>query len=1225
MALLWATLGTAPSPAHAATNATWNGQNILFDNHAYGKAGPEINKELGLPEGATVYSYIPQNLGGTNAASTDAFFIYFASGVDPPKATSADFFKFTLSNGKYTNERENQSITMTPQGDEDAVSSSCSVSGIGWIICPVSVWLAESMDWLFQQLIGFLEVKPLTLDVTPQNGLYTAWNAMRTIANIAFVIAFLIVIYTQLTGMGVTNYGMKKLIPRLIVAAILVNLSFYISAIAIDISNIIGASIHDVIQGIRRETFSITDDTAGAWGNIWTNITTLILGGGGVLFGVGFAVVTGAVFALVPMLMVLGITIFVVFVILAARQAIIMLLVVIAPLAFVANLLPNTEGLFSKWRKLFTTMLVFYPMFALVFSGAQLAGQIIVMNANGNIVTVLFGLAVQIAPLAITPLMFKLGGSLLSRIAQLVNNPNKGPIDKTRRWAERKAGLQRAKNGANRNGKTPWGALARRMDDSKANEEDSTKAYQTDADNRRHLQRKYGHIYEHQARADQDKKTIHNDHERHVETLKQAPGTPMHASALAAEVSDETLKGAQNRTNTMYNSMRSNPGNVLNASTVNLATSQANLDRSEQRKNQFLDETRSTRGNALHASTVLLEQAKLKADSAKNHQEQMITELKSVPGAALYRDARSNEASKEMVEVAQNSLKASLDRSRQTPGNELHSSSERLEESKIVAETAKTNYETMVTTNKTTPGTNLYNPAKRLEEVKVKLDTANQNYTAHVDTMKATIGTALQHQTVINQVAKDSAKTAQVNVEAMLDERRAVDGSDLNIAMIDMNNANLRAATNKSGAEATLKRAQNVKDSLEHELFMNSEKAKQNLQRDDVALQQTIEEYKSGKAANLTATEQAIADEMVTAAEEISAHNQGVARAKAMQVQHIADVMGDDSTTTTKGARGEALRDIAGSVDENGAQRAQAVALAEQSKANDDVRNTVKSIIDHKNFSNDEIRQLAERKPGDQAIKGIQPTKDAVAAALEMTLGGPDNAQVINALENVDFSFPGFSADEQEELRVLAADTLLKNPAKPPYITAGMMGAMKQGDRFDGEAFAGAYGKTGLKELVRASINNEKVDAGKLQSAGKDYSTSLRDSIFGNEKNRKPNKDLTPEAKDRLVSELSATLNGKNGAAPGLGDSKKTLEDMQEKLIMDGIRTGHYTSKVLKTLSESDAEGILDVLQKTSQTIPDDRKIALVDSIDTLIASDAVEEAVSSKFANIRALISDEE
>ena len=104
---------------------------------------------------------------------------------------------------------------------------------------------------------------------------------MRNIANIIFIIAFIFVIYSQLTSMGISNYGIKRMLPKIIVAAILINLSYYICAVLVDTSNIIGAQLQNLLVNIRKEMIS-----SGPAVNInlsWKDLTAAVLSSAGVL------------------------------------------------------------------------------------------------------------------------------------------------------------------------------------------------------------------------------------------------------------------------------------------------------------------------------------------------------------------------------------------------------------------------------------------------------------------------------------------------------------------------------------------------------------------------------------------------------------------------------------------------------------------------------------------------------------------------------------------------------------------------------------------------------------------------------------------------------------------------------------------------------------------------------------------------------------------------------
>jgi hypothetical protein len=326
------------------------------------------------------------------------------------------------------------------EGDGDG-KTSCAVEGLGWIICPVFNVLAKMVDETYKIVEDLLAVQPLTTTGASQ-GLYEAWQSMRNIANAAFVVVFLIVIYTQVTGStqgtGIfSNYGVKKLLPRIILAAILVNSSYWLCAIAIDISNILGASLKGLLsntQGsiIGSPEFS-SNFSSGESG--WQGIVGPVLAFS--IVGVGGYLALGSIIVLLPTVLLAILTAFLV---LTLRQALIVVLVAIAPFAFVAYLLPNTQEWFKRWLDLFKTMLLMYPLIAIVFGGSALASHIIMQGRPDSWTIQLMGASVAIIPLAITPVIMKTAGGLLNRFGGIVNNPNRGPIDALRKRAEATAG-----------------------------------------------------------------------------------------------------------------------------------------------------------------------------------------------------------------------------------------------------------------------------------------------------------------------------------------------------------------------------------------------------------------------------------------------------------------------------------------------------------------------------------------------------------------------------------------------------------------------------------------------------------------------------------------------------------------------------------------------------------------------------------------------------------------
>gem|GEM_PF-1372302 len=289
-------------------------------------------------------------------------------------------------------------------------TKSCSIDGVGWIICPVVNFLANIADKSFVFLSNnFLSTSPAIFTNTALNSegknvnpTFEAWSAMRNIANIAFVIAFMVIIFSQITNYGIDNYGIKKILPRLIIAAILVNVSYYICQIAVDISNILGYSLKSFLAGLAP---SSTVHPGWGSGSNWVGTSADILGAAAIAWASLGVLIPAVLAAIVSLVMILFL--------LTARQALIILLVVISPLAFVAFLLPNTNDWYKKWQKAFVGMLMLFPIIAVVFGTSTLAstilGSVFDTASNSDYPTLgkIIAAVVLVVPLFIVPSLLK--------------------------------------------------------------------------------------------------------------------------------------------------------------------------------------------------------------------------------------------------------------------------------------------------------------------------------------------------------------------------------------------------------------------------------------------------------------------------------------------------------------------------------------------------------------------------------------------------------------------------------------------------------------------------------------------------------------------------------------------------------------------------------------------------------------------------------------------------
>ncbi len=179
-------------------------------------------------------------------------------------------------------------------------------------------------------------------------------------ANIGFIILILIVVLSQVTGIGLTNYSIKKMLPTIIVMAVLVNMSFIICQLTVDISNITGNALYELFDGmahaVGRSEFEFSDLVKGL-------AMTLLAGGGFVLT---FGLMSNNVGVwLIPFLLVLISSIFSTiffFIVLAVRQAGVYILVILSPLAIICYSLPNLKKYYDRWLKLFGSLLMVYPV-----------------------------------------------------------------------------------------------------------------------------------------------------------------------------------------------------------------------------------------------------------------------------------------------------------------------------------------------------------------------------------------------------------------------------------------------------------------------------------------------------------------------------------------------------------------------------------------------------------------------------------------------------------------------------------------------------------------------------------------------------------------------------------------------------------------------------------------------------------------------------------------------
>ena len=371
--------------------------------------------------------------------------------------------------------------TSLTETDRKATNCTKEASGWGWFACGLNKAAGGLTATVYPYVQKYMSMDPT---IFSSKTLEKAWNRFRIIADIILVAMLMVMIVSQITGLGISNYGIKKSLPRIIAAAIIINLSFFLCRIAIDIANIIGDGVGAVFDGLAASAkakinFNALTDTQSQ---------TMFMSGvsvGGVLAGImaffatKTALASGQSLTLLMLVAVLStvIGILLLLTVIQLRKALIILLTITSPVAVLLYILPGTKKTFNQWFGLFRGLLLAYPICSLMVKGGAFAANVIlaamgVSDKNGavNIFTMVIAVAASVIPIFLIPKTIIQSAGALGAKLQGLANKLKGFVGSVARnsklgrqldrGAKERANRMRA--GVNKNGdKAWWGGMTR--------------------------------------------------------------------------------------------------------------------------------------------------------------------------------------------------------------------------------------------------------------------------------------------------------------------------------------------------------------------------------------------------------------------------------------------------------------------------------------------------------------------------------------------------------------------------------------------------------------------------------------------------------------------------------------------------------------------------------------------------------------------------------------------
>lgn len=174
------------------------------------------------------------------------------------------------------------------------------------------------------------------------------WQVLRDIGNIVLIFGFIAVGISTILNTSV--YGAKQMLPKLLIVAVFLNFSLFISMAVIDVGNIFATEIYTQINGgvaitdqnVKDEGISNTIMKQLGFQSIYGDArdNELILKGGNATL-IGFMGII--------LFMVSAFVMFSLAFMLIARFVILVFLIVVAPIGFAGLAIPRLEGTAGEW------------------------------------------------------------------------------------------------------------------------------------------------------------------------------------------------------------------------------------------------------------------------------------------------------------------------------------------------------------------------------------------------------------------------------------------------------------------------------------------------------------------------------------------------------------------------------------------------------------------------------------------------------------------------------------------------------------------------------------------------------------------------------------------------------------------------------------------------------------------------------------------------------------
>ncbi|MEO6077213.1 MAG: hypothetical protein ABIP54_00310, partial [Candidatus Andersenbacteria bacterium] len=208
-----------------------------------------------------------------------------------------------------------------------------------------------------------------------------AWPFVQGIANLGFIIALLYIAFA--TTLRLENASLQRLLPKLLIAALLVNFSLIIGGLLIDVSRIVMATEMNMMSGGKVTPDNVTAKLLERSNLVNVQLYSIRTSASSNAFGSIMMRMTQEMFFIILITVAFGIIAINMFV----RYVALLILLIISPLAYLALALPQTANYAKTWWGMFIKWVAYGPIvlfFLLIIINIQNVDIALPQNATNQ-------------------------------------------------------------------------------------------------------------------------------------------------------------------------------------------------------------------------------------------------------------------------------------------------------------------------------------------------------------------------------------------------------------------------------------------------------------------------------------------------------------------------------------------------------------------------------------------------------------------------------------------------------------------------------------------------------------------------------------------------------------------------------------------------------------------------------------------------------------------------